>query len=196
MLTRINQNFTSDHPHHIFSMRFFLHLLIASLIRCLGARRRSDIFKGGASTFSDRCFQCHGPDEANREADYDSMCLISSIAIGMLCRSSRREIPLLVSFGNASQFRSGFSDAPSRFPAGSIEPEESNTIKAWIEQGAEWGKHWSFEPITAMSRAGDHTASIDFFIDQRAKQMGLEMNPIAQPSQRLRRLSLHQVRSD
>ena len=40
-----------------------------------------------------------------------------------------------------------------------------------------------------MSRAGDHTVSIDFFIDQRAKQMGLEMNPIAQPSQRLRRLS-------
>ena len=172
-------------------MRFFLHLLIASLV--------SDaLVLAGEVTFSrevlpllsDRCFQCHGPDEANREAGLrlDVPDIVNSTGDALsIIQAGDPSASLL--WERITSSDPDLVMPPPDSQRGALSLEESNTIKAWIEQGAEWGKHWSFEPITAMSRAGDHTASIDFFIDQRAKQMGLEMNPIAQPSQRLRRLS-------
>ena len=172
-------------------MRFFLHLLIASLV--------SDaLVLAGEVTFSrevlpllsDRCFQCHGPDEANREAglrlDVPDIVNRTGDALSII-QAGDPSASLLWERITSSDPDLVMPPPDSQRAALSL--EESNTIKAWIEQGAEWGKHWSFEPIAAVSRAGDHTVSIDFFIDQRAKQMGLEMNPIAQPSQRLRRLS-------
>ena len=148
-------------------MRFFLHLLIASLV--------SDaLVLAGEVTFSrevlpllsDRCFQCHGPDEANREAglrlDVPDIVNRTGDALSII-QAGDPSASLLWERITSSDPDLVMPPPDSQRAALSL--EESNTIKAWIEQGA-GSKHWSFEPITAMSRAGDHTASVDFFIDQ------------------------------
>ena len=69
-----------------------------------------------------------------------------------------------------------------------LKPEEIALIKKWIEQGAEWEGHWSYElPRKTSLPKGMHP--IDHFIGTRLDTEGLSPSPPAELHTLLRRLS-------
>ena len=153
---------------------------------------------------SDTCFKCHGPDEANRQAD---LRLDQE-------ESTKRTVdgksPVVAGKSGESELyrRIASSDADEKMP-----PDDSNLtlsgeqialLKRWIDEGAKWGGHWSLEPIrrpaiptvaAAEYRGADAPRSpmnntIDAFIVARLEKEGLAPSPQAPRHSLIRRLSL------
>ena len=94
---------------------------------------------------SDKCFQCHGPDEATREAE---LRLDVEDAI-----KAERDGKFVVSPGNpdaSEMIRRITSDDESEImPPHEINKpltaEEKQTLVQWIADGATWAQHWAYE---------------------------------------------------
>src|SRR5262245_23623491 len=93
---------------------------------------------------SDKCFRCHGPDAAHREADLRLDQLEDAIAT----REGSRAIVPGDSSASELFHRISASDADTRMPpvdSGSVlSQREVELLKRWIDQGAEYQPHWSF----------------------------------------------------
>ena len=90
---------------------------------------------------SDRCFQCHGPDAAARKGDLRLDLrehALTALAPGK--PSASEVIARLV-----------HKDPEERMPPRKIHKplttDEIETIKQWINSGAEYEPHWSFIPV-------------------------------------------------
>src|SRR4030095_407638 len=100
---------------------------------------------------SDRCFACHGPDEKSRKAT-----LRLDTREGIF--KALEEGTAVVRPGDLAQselFRRITSTDPEEVmppPKShlSINREEVVLIRRWIEQGAEWKGHWSFQPLSTV----------------------------------------------
>ena len=87
------------------------------------------------------------------------------------------------------------------FEKSALSKSEIKTLKKWIKQGAEWGLHWAYQPITAERFEQDETVlmgwiskkkqtpSIDFYVDRALQKIGLKRNPVAKRAELLRRVS-------
>lgn len=136
---------------------------------------------------SDKCFFCHGPDKAQRKAD-----LRLDTREGLLGRSGE---PGTVVSGKPAESelfqRIIRTDDYKRMPppkAGKdLTESEKATIRKWIEQGASYEGHWSFQPV-AKSGVND-AGAIDTLITAELARRGLA--PVAEADRRtlLRRLS-------
>ncbi len=92
------------------------------------------------------------------------------------------------------------ADDVDRMPPAEEHPKGLNEneialFRQWIEEGADWAGHWSFESPTAPeipALAEDQTANseIDHFIFSRLEKEGLKPSPPAEAARLLRRLSL------
>ena len=96
---------------------------------------------------SDKCFSCHGPDKAKREA---SLRLdIDSAAYAGL-RESPGKVAIDPGDLNSSEvFHRIISDDPEyRMPSKeshlNLSPKEKAILIKWIEQGAKYKPHWAF----------------------------------------------------
>lgn len=73
--------------------------------------------------------------------------------------------------------------------------EQKETIRKWIEQGAKYQKHWSFEPITrppvpVIQNSKAHVQNpIDAFLQARLNKVGLKSNPQADRETLIRRVA-------
>ncbi len=121
---------------------------------------------------SDNCFACHGFDESSREA-----------GLRLDVREGATEdlggyAAIVPGEADASELiaRAIESDPDIRMP-----PEDSHkkplttaqvqTLRDWIDQGATWGKHWSFEPPVQARVPDDGTLPIDHFVRWRMAQL-------------------------
>jgi mono/diheme cytochrome c family protein len=93
---------------------------------------------------SDLCFQCHGPDEKKREGGLrldlrDAAIATTAIVPGNLADSEL--VARIVS-----------TDPELRMPPPetnkSLSEAQIDTLRRWIEQGAEYQTHWAFIPPT------------------------------------------------
>lgn len=97
---------------------------------------------------SDKCFHCHGPDKADREAD-----LRLDTAEGILSDLGGY-FAIVPKKPEESEVykRITHADPDERMPPLSIHKtlskEEIALIEQWIEEGAMWQDHWSYEPIS------------------------------------------------
>jgi hypothetical protein len=73
---------------------------------------------------------------------------------------------------------------PPASTATSLAAAEIAVLRRWIEQGAEWQKHWSFLP--PVKKQG----TIDTFVRARLEKEGLRMSPPADRETLLRRVTL------
>ena len=76
-----------------------------------------------------------------------------------------------------------------------LSSEEVNKLKRWIEEGAEWSKHWAYqsirEPVDAPQTKSNWIQNdIDPFVEKVAKERGLQVSAAADPATLLRRVSL------
>ena len=96
---------------------------------------------------SDRCYQCHGPDEKTRKAGL--RLDVESIAFSKL-ESGKRAFSPGSLYKSESARRILHDDPDIVMPPPEANLALTNREKAiifkWIEQGAEWKEHWAFLP--------------------------------------------------
>ena len=114
---------------------------------------------------ADRCFACHGFDEQAREAG-----LRLDVRDAAVAKAESGETVIVPSDATASALiaRVSSEDADVRMPPGDagdrLTPGEIATLTKWIDQGAEYRKHWSFEP--PLDAAPPIVAGVDHPIDR------------------------------
>lgn len=147
------------------------------------------------SILSNRCFTCHGPDEAERQADLRLDTRVGATAdLGDYAAivPGKPEASVLLE-------RVSTSDPDLVMPpAGKGKPlstQEIDLLTRWIKQGAEYAKHWSYEiPIRPdLPQTSDktwHKNAIDAFILARLDREGLSPNEEADRATLIRRVSL------
>jgi hypothetical protein len=142
---------------------------------------------------SDTCFKCHGP--GTRKADL---------------RLDLREVALKESGGTApivpgkpdesEAIRRVLSTDPDEImpPSDSgktLTPEQKELLRRWVEQGAPYERHWSFEPPVKLAPpavAGPAVRirnPLDAFIADRLLREGLSLSPEADRETLIRRAS-------
>ena len=138
--------------------------------------------------FAEHCAHCHGPDDANREADLyldEPDSLRSVVAAGSPDESTL-------------YYRVSSPNARLRMPPAShaeaLSPDDIAVIRRWIEQGATWQPHWAYAPfreVALPARTEPHP--IDRFVRDQLERAGVEPSPAADRRTLIRRLSLDLV---
>jgi hypothetical protein len=145
---------------------------------------------------ADKCFTCHGPDDAKREA---GLRLDSLAAATRPAESGERAIVPKDPEASELLFRVTADDATLRMPpAGTtktVSPAEAETLRAWIAQGAVYTNHWAFTPpsrpaLPEVKGEGWVRNPIDRFVLARLEKEGLAPAPEADRTTLLRRLAL------
>ena len=136
---------------------------------------------------SDTCFACHGPDEAERKAD-----LRLDTRDGLLSMVSAKYPGESELFGRISSSDSEEKMPPPDFHR-SLSRRQIATIRQWIEEGAKWKGHWSFETVERpeppqVRQTGWVKNPIDSFVLARLESEGLSPSPRAEESVLARRL--------
>ena len=138
---------------------------------------------------SANCFSCHGPDEKNRQAglrlDVESDAK-SKRRSGLPVAPGQPEKSLLL-----ARLTSPDPDVVMPPPSAhrQVTPAQIETIKRWIAEGAQWGRHWSFEPVTRPAITGAQHP-IDALVGAALAKKNLSLRPAAAPQSLVRRLWL------
>ena len=143
---------------------------------------------------SANCFNCHGPDEESREADLRLDTQEGAFA-------ERDETQALVA-GKPEEselyLRITSSDPDEQMPPPEgehhLKPEEIALIKRWIEEGADWQRHWSFVTPTRPDLPQVEKSSwvrepIDHFILSRLEETQLSPSEEADRRTLIRRVT-------
>lgn len=142
---------------------------------------------------SDKCFHCHGPDKKHREADLRLDVREDAIEAGAIVPGNVEKSEFLVRL---------FHDDPDELmpPAeaklGALTSKEKDILKRWIQQGAEYKKHWSFVEIPKeipLPKVKDNASwvrnEIDAFVLARLQREKLKPAAEASREKWLRRVS-------
>ncbi len=191
-------------------MRFFGLVLLVFLIT-LGlpsACRREGTLANTADSvdfnlhirpiLSDRCFKCHGPDANQRKAN-----LRLDIRENALAALKDNPTAHVIMPGKSSQSemyrRISSNDTSQRMPPVNsnltLNEQEVELIKKWIDQGAVYKKHWAFIPpqkpaLPSLSDKEWSRNEIDGFVLAKLEQAGLKPNQEADKERLLKRMCL------
>ncbi|MFP6691906.1 MAG: c-type cytochrome domain-containing protein, partial [Pirellulales bacterium] len=161
---------------------------------CVAAADEIDFGRDIRPILSENCYHCHGPDAKKREAE-----LRLDTRDGLL---AKRDDLRVVAPGKPADSelirRISSSDEDERMPPPetklALSEREKNLLRAWIESGAEWNGHWSFEPIVRPAvpqMASDWPRNeIDWFVLARLQVQGLQPLKPAAKERLLRRVTL------
>jgi len=140
---------------------------------------------------ADNCFACHGPDSAARKADLRVDRREAVIEMGALTPGKPDESELLR--------RVLSSDPEEQMPPPAtkkkLTPEQTETLRRWIEAGAEYEPHWSLiapqrPELPSVQDAAWVRNPIDHFILAKLEASQLRPAPEADRRTLARRLSL------
>ena len=186
-----------------WSLRFTCLLLACLLLAFLLANGARQSMAGEPISYnrdirpilSDKCFQCHGPDEESREADLRLDLRESAV--------EDRGDGAAITPGNPTLShlleRIESDDESLRMPPSetkkTVTSVEAARIREWVEQGAKYEGHWSFLPIArpSLPPVDDSTwgkNEIDRFVIARLESQQLAPSKLAAPATQVRRLYL------
>jgi len=146
---------------------------------------------------SDNCYQCHGPDKAQRKAD-----LRLDTEAGAFADLGGRRALLPGDLEQSELYqRLTSEDENERMPpvktGKRLTKMQIDLFRRWIEQGAKWQKHWAFLPPVASRPPAIESPNsarvrnaIDAFVMARLAREGLSPAPEADKSTLIRRISL------
>ena len=140
---------------------------------------------------SEKCFSCHGPDEAHREAKLR----LDEEASAKATRKDGAAIVAGDPTHSQAWNRILASDPDDVMPPPSthrtLSAQERELIRRWIAQGASWGTHWAFAPLAAVDPAlPAGPAAIDALVAAAPARHGLPFAAAATPHALARRLAL------
>jgi hypothetical protein len=133
---------------------------------------------------ADNCFYCHGPDAGHRQADLRLDIRDDAVATGAIVPGKPAESTLVSRIQSAD---SGELMPPPESHK-KLDPKQKELLARWIEEGAEYQKHWAYEP----PRKADvpvGTNGIDHLVHQRLAAVGLRPAREADRRTLIRRLS-------
>jgi hypothetical protein len=171
----------------------FTLALIASSAR---AADKVDFNREIRPLLSSKCFQCHGPDEKARKSK-----LRLDIHEFAIKPAKSGEIPIVPGKPDQSELvkRISTHDEDDVMPppktSAPLTPRQVATLRAWIEQGAEYAVHWAYvKPVRSEPPAVTDTAwplnPIDRFVLSQLEKDGLHPGPSADRYALIRRLSI------
>jgi hypothetical protein len=144
---------------------------------------------------SDKCFRCHGPDSASREADLR----LDDRASATASRDGHASIVPGDPARSELVRRISTDDADLRMPPSDSEltlsDDERDTLRRWIAQGAKYEPHWAFiapvrPPLPKPRDSAGLKNPIDHFVRARLEEEKLAPAPEADPVTLCRRLHL------
>lgn len=145
---------------------------------------------------SDRCFKCHGPDANQRKAE---LRLDTEAGLYQALKDNPAEHVIVRGKpGESDLFRRITNQDTAQLmpPANSnltLTDYEKKLIEKWIDQGAEYQKHWAFIPpqIQELPSMDDEWVSneIDGFVLAKLVEHDLEPNEAADKERLLKRVS-------
>lgn len=146
---------------------------------------------------SQNCFQCHGPDDAQRAAGLrldqrdGALKEAESGAVAIIPGDpDRSELLVRITSGDADLHM------PPEKSGKVLTADQIATIKRWIAEGGEYEGHWAFEPPTSPAIPAINTEGvrlinpIDNFVIARLQKHGLKQSPEAHRVALIRRVSL------
>ncbi|MGB0580792.1 MAG: PSD1 and planctomycete cytochrome C domain-containing protein, partial [Limisphaerales bacterium] len=135
---------------------------------------------------SENCFSCHGPDESHRKAGLRLDRRGAAVESGAIVPGYADKSELIHRIVTRDEDELMPPPDSHKKP---LTPPQVKTLKRWIGEGAEWGRHWSFEKPRrpAPPIAGGHP--IDAFVRARLKDENLAPAKRAPAHTQLRRVS-------
>ncbi len=136
---------------------------------------------------ADACFRCHGPDAQTREADL-RLDLPPELGDEQAIVAGQPEASPLIQ-RILSEDEEEMMPPPSS--GKSLSDEQKQILRRWVEHGAEYQRHWAFEPITspALPAAAVGTHPVDAFLEEHLQREGLPVAGRARPEVLIRRVS-------
>jgi len=145
---------------------------------------------------SDKCYSCHGPDEAARKGGmrFDTeKGLYSQSTNGnyaFVAKNLKKSEAIQRIISNDPEYIMPPSDAHL-----SLSPREKSILIKWVQQGAKWEKHWAFivpKKLNVPQLANDWHISndIDAFIYKKLESRNLQPSALATKEQLLRRVTI------
>ncbi|PHQ35985.1 DUF1553 domain-containing protein [Rhodopirellula bahusiensis] len=146
---------------------------------------------------SENCFHCHGPDDENREA-----------GLHLDTEEGAKDWAIVEGDWEDSEvWLRMVSDDPDMLmpPPDSerkVTPEQTETVRRWIEQGAHYQSHWSFISPTEVDvpneeagteKSSDSANEIDRFVNRALTKAGLKPEGEADRETWLRRVTFDLV---
>jgi hypothetical protein len=128
---------------------------------------------------SDACFQCHGPDSANRKAGLRLDLRDAALAEGAIVPGKPDASSIL------ERVRSKDPDEVMPPPESNLHlsPADAAKLEAWIAAGAEYEPHWAFVSPAPVAPPSDPSPwirnPIDAFVLTRLRAESLEPSPEA-----------------
>jgi hypothetical protein len=145
---------------------------------------------------SDRCYQCHGPDEQTRGAN-----LRLDNKEGLFQKTENGSFPFVPGdLNNSEVIHRILSDDPEYVMPS---PESNHTLSdyekaaiiKWVEQEGKWKEHWAFIPpeksqLPVSVDNLQQNNEIDLFIQEKLGRVGLKPSEEADKSTLLRRVTI------
>ena len=139
---------------------------------------------------SDNCFACHGFDETSRAAglrlDTREGATEDLGGYAAIVSGQPQQSELIKRVTTAD---TGMVMPPPDSHKQPLDEASIDVLSRWIQQGAVWGKHWSFEPPRAVELALSEGHPIDQLVSKSLAAGDLELAPRAAVHTLARRLS-------
>ena len=133
---------------------------------------------------SQNCFQCHGPDRNARQAGLRLDRREEAMEAGAIIPGDTEKSKLVARLFDPEPVRA----MPPVWSNKKLTGDEKSLLKRWVEQGAEYERHWAYiPPERPPTPAGP--AGIDYLVNAKLDENGLK--PVAEADRRtlIRRLS-------
>lgn len=168
--------------------------LIASLI---GLASSSDVTAAGTEIsftrdvrpiLADKCFHCHGPDAPTRKGNLrlDTADGIFQGKTPAVVPGKASESPLVARVFSTDEHET----MPPPESKRTLTPQQKDTLRRWVEEGAKYQTHWAFEPVSSRAApASEQTNPIDRFINGRLQEVKLASQPEADRETLIRRVA-------
>ena len=167
-------------------MVYRLTIFLVFLLHSQSFAEKIEFNKSIKPILSNNCFSCHGPDA--KVVKGDLQLHLREKAISELEKSGERAIVPGNRDESSLWHRITSTDPDEQMPPPEsnhkLNSEEIKTIGQWIDEGAEYQGHWSFQPINPKE------GNIDDFIKSKLTEAGLSSSATADPQTLIRRLSL------
>jgi hypothetical protein len=187
--------------HLLFMKWTYLNSAVATLLMLVLARsavaaEKVDFNREIRPLLSSRCFQCHGPDEKARKSK-----LRLDLHDFAVKPAKSGELPIVPGKPDQSELikRISTHDEDDVMPPAKngkpLTPAQIATLRAWIEQGAEYAPHWAYvQPVRSELPAVKDSSwgvnGIDRFVLAKLEQEGLRPSPAADRYALIRRVSI------
>ncbi|MEY3395082.1 MAG: hypothetical protein RL346_1318 [Verrucomicrobiota bacterium] len=145
---------------------------------------------------SEYCYHCHGPDAGTRKPEKEPLRLDleeeafkirdSGAPVIIKGKAAESELVRLMK----SHDKNEVMPPPESHKV--MKPREIALVERWIDQGATFEKHWSYEPVVRHESPKNEWSShpIDGFVLEKLTEANLKPNEPEQPRRLHRRLSL------